>query len=169
MATRAKKAPVGTLEAPAVSGCPGEAMKMKDLATSGEPNPEVLGGPVPYLQVDGAARAAEFYKRAFGAKEVFRYNVDDKGRTMHIHLHLNGGSLMLSDPYPEHGCALETPQAFTLHLKVDDIDAWWRRAVEAGATVLMPLQVMFWGDRYGQLRDPFGVRWSMGAPEKPKR
>jgi uncharacterized glyoxalase superfamily protein PhnB len=71
---------------------------------------------------------------------------------------------MLCDPYPEHGHPLKAPQAFTLHLKVDDIDASWRRAVEAGAQVVMPVQVMFWGDRYGQLRDPFGVLWSMGQP-----
>src|SRR5262245_5802994 len=63
--------------------------------------PDVLGGIVPYLSLDGASQAAEFYVRAFGANEVFRYPTDDKGRTMHIHLHLNAGSLMLSDPYPE--------------------------------------------------------------------
>ncbi len=71
---------------------------------------------------------------------------------------------MLSDPYPEHGCALQTPQAFNLHMQVGDVDAWWRRAVEAGAEIALPLQLMFWGDRYGQLRDPFGVTWSVGAP-----
>jgi uncharacterized glyoxalase superfamily protein PhnB len=129
-------------------------------------NPEVLGGVVPYLMVDGASKAAEFYERAFGAKEVARHPVDEQGRTMHIHLHLNGGSLMLSDAYPEHGHPLKAPQAFTLHLKVDDVDAWWNRAVEAGAEIVLPLQVMFWGDRYGQLRDPFGVSWSMAAPAR---
>jgi uncharacterized glyoxalase superfamily protein PhnB len=72
---------------------------------------------------------------------------------------------MLSDAYPEHGVSLEKPQAFTLHLQVDDVDAWWARAVEAGCTITLPLQKMFWGDRYGQLRDPFGVSWSMGAPD----
>jgi PhnB protein len=126
--------------------------------------PAVLGGPAPYLQVDGAVRAAEFYQRAFGAEQVAMQPVDDKGRTMHVHLHLRGGSLMLSDAYPEHGYALEKPQAFTLHLHTPDIDAAWERAVAAGCEVLLPLQVMFWGDRYGQLRDPFGVRWSMGYP-----
>ena len=86
--------------------------------------PQVLGGVVPYLTVAGAAKAAEFYGRAFGAKEVFRHPVDEQGRTMHIHLHVNGGSVMLSDPYPEHGHPLKEPQSFTLHLMVDDIDAW---------------------------------------------
>ena len=129
-------------------------------------NPQVLGGVAPYLAVEGAARAAEFYKRAFGAEEVARHPLDAQGRTMHIHLYINGGSLMLSDPFPEHGYPLQTPQAFTLHLQVDDVDAWWRRAVEAGAEIRMPLQEMFWGDRYGQLRDPFGVSWSLAAPAK---
>lgn len=123
--------------------------------------PEVLGGLVTYLQVDGAVKAAEFYARAFGAREVFRHPVDDKGRTMHIHLYVNGSSLMLSDSYPEYGHPVEKPQAFNLTLQVKDIDSWWKRAVDAGVTVVMPVQEMFWGARYGQLRDPFGVLWSM--------
>jgi uncharacterized glyoxalase superfamily protein PhnB len=127
-------------------------------------HPEVLGGIVPYLTVDGASKAAEFYTRAFAAREVFRHPVDDKGRTMHIHLHINGGSLMLSDAYPEHGHGFKPAQGYMLHLKVDGVDAWWQRAVKAGAEVVLPLQKMFWGDRYGQLRDPFGVMWSMGEP-----
>jgi PhnB protein len=126
--------------------------------------PEVLGGVVPYLCLTPASKAAAFYETAFGAKIVFQMPPDDKGRTMHIHLHLNGGSLMLSDPYPDHGHPFQPAQGYTLHLKVDDIDAWWQRAVNAGAEILLPLQKMFWGDRYGQLRDPFGVMWSMGAP-----
>jgi PhnB protein len=131
-----------------------------------EAKPETLGGVVPYLQVDGAAGAADFYVRAFGAVEVARHPVDEQGRTMHIHLHVNGGSLMLSDFYPDHGYPAQAPQAFSLLLPVADIDAWWDRAVAAGAEVVLPLQVMFWGDRYGQLRDPFGVSWAMNAPVK---
>lgn len=126
---------------------------------------EVLGGLVAYLQVGGASAAADFYRRAFNATEAFRYPVDESGRTMHIHLYVNGSSLMLSDAYPEYGHALEKPQGFNLTLQVDDIDAWWDRAVAAGAEVVMPVQKMFWGSRYGQLRDPFGVLWSMN--EKP--
>ena len=83
---------------------------------------------------------------------------------MLIHLHINGGSLMLGDAYPEHGYPAQAPQAFDIMLPVDDIEAWWKRAVEAGAEIKMPLADMFWGDRYGQLRDPFGVRWAMNAP-----
>jgi uncharacterized glyoxalase superfamily protein PhnB len=136
-------------------------------AAPSQPMPKTLGGIVAYLTVDGAAKAAAFYERAFGAKEVFRYPLDEKGRTMHIHLYLNGGSLMLSDAYPEHGHPFKPPEGFTLHLPVDDIDAAWKQATEAGAEVVLPLQVMFWGDRYGQVRDPFGVIWAFVAPVKP--
>ena len=125
---------------------------------------EVRGGLTAYLQVDGAAKASDFYQRAFGATEAARHPVDDKGRTMHVHLYVNGSSLMLGDPYPEYGHPLQTPQAFNLTLQVDDIDAWWSRAVAAGAEVVMPVQEMFWGARYGTLRDPFGVLWSMNQP-----
>ena len=122
---------------------------------------EVLGGLVPYLQVGGAVAASEFYQRAFGATEVLRHPVDEQGRTMHVHLHVNGSSLMLSDAYPEYGHPLEKAQAFNLTLQVENIDTWWERAVAAGCTVVMPVALMFWGARYGQLRDPFGVLWSM--------
>jgi PhnB protein len=128
------------------------------------PPAPVLGGLVPYLTVDGASKASDFYVKAFGAKEVSRYGVDEQGRTMHIHLHLNGSSLMLSDAYPEHGHPLKAPQSFNLTLQVTDIDAWWNRAIAAGATSIMPVQQMFWGARYGQLLDPFGVMWSMNEP-----
>ncbi|SMF74994.1 Uncharacterized conserved protein PhnB, glyoxalase superfamily [Xaviernesmea oryzae] len=126
----------------------------------------VRGGLVAYLQVDGAMKAAEFYKDAFGATIESFHPLDEQGRTMHIHLYINGSSLMLDDPYPDYGYPLEKPQAFTMLLPVDDIDFWWKRAVDAGLTVTMDLQVMFWGDRYGQLRDPFGVSWAMNAPVK---
>lgn len=128
--------------------------------------PRVLQGLVPYLQVGGAAAASEFYQKAFGAREVFRHPLDEKGRTMHIHLYLNDSSLMLSDAYPEYGHALEKPQAFDLTLQVPDIDSWWERAVAAGCEVVLPVQQMFWGARYGQLRDPFGVRWSMNESKE---
>lgn len=122
---------------------------------------QVLGGLTPYLSIDGASRAAEFYREAFGATEVARYPVDDQGRTMHIHLYINGSSLMLSDVYPEQGYPREQPAAFSLNLHVDDIQAWWQRAIDAGCTAVLPPQQMFWGDMYAQLRDPFDVMWAM--------
>ena len=140
---------------------------MNAAATETQPGQvEVLGGVVPYLTVDGAIAAAELYARAFGAKEAARHPADEKGRTMHVHLYINGSSVMLSDAYPEHGHPLQAPQSFNLTLQVGDIDAWWNRAVAAGLEVVLPLQDMFWGSRYGQLRDRFGVMWSMN--EKPR-
>ncbi|WP_163267928.1 VOC family protein [Chelativorans alearense] len=125
---------------------------------TGEPR----GGVIAYLMLDGTAKAAALYEKAFGAKEVARHPVDEKGRTMHLHLYINGGSLMMSDPYPEYGHSAETPAAVTLTLCVDDVDFWWNRATATeGIEVVMPLEKMFWGDRYGQVRDAFGVQWAV--------
>lgn len=121
----------------------------------------VKGGVVAYLQIDGAMRATEFYRRAFGAGLAGAYPPDDSGRTMHAHLYINGSSVMLSDPFPEHGWPAQPPAGFTMTLMVDDIEAWWKRAIDAGAIPVMPPTDMFWGDRYAQLRDPFGVSWAM--------
>ncbi|MBQ1541691.1 MAG: VOC family protein [Caulobacteraceae bacterium] len=128
------------------------------------PQPEVLGGVVPYLTVDGALRAAEFYKKAFDGEVVASHPVDEQGRTMHVHLYINGGSLMLSDGYPEQGHPVTPHQGFSLTLRVDQIDRRFKQAVDAGAEVVMPVELMFWGERYGQLRDPFGVLWAMVSP-----
>lgn len=128
------------------------------------PMPAVRGGVVPYLQVSSATDASAFYQRAFGATEVYRVPVDDRGRTMHIHLYVNNGSLMLSDAFPEYGHPHEQPQAFSLNLQVDDIEMWWERALAAGVEVVLPVQEMFWGARYGQVRDPFGIIWAFNQP-----
>jgi PhnB protein len=130
---------------------------------------EPEGGLTPHLTIRGgrAAQAIDFYRKAFGAEELMRHPSDD-GRLMHAHLKVNGSSLMMHDDFPEHGHAPSgTPACVMLHLQVNDADAWWNRAVEAGATVIMELADQFWGDRYGQLEDPFGHRWSIGAPSGP--
>jgi PhnB protein len=133
-------------------------------------NPPLSGGIAPYLTIrDGrAAEAVDFYKRAFGAEEVDRKPAQNPAKLMHAHLRINGGSLLLSDDFPEYMGGRETaaPSAVTLHLQVDDADAWWARALGAGAEVKMALADQFWGDRYGQLKDPFGHSWSIGAPVK---
>ena len=110
--------------------------------------------------------AVAFYKRALAATEAMQpLMADDGERIMHAHLIVNGASLMLADDWPEMrgGTASPPPAAVTLHLQVDDADAWFDRAVEAGATDGMPPQDMFWGDRYGQFTDPFGHTWAVGA------
>ena len=122
---------------------------------------------VPYFVVNDGAAAIEFYKAAFGAEELARHMAPHSNRIMHAHLKLNGGDLMLSDDFgAEMGHKSETPLALggspvTIALVVDDAHASWDRAVAAGATVTMPLADQFWGDRYGQLKDPFGHKWSI--------
>ena len=125
----------------------------------------VKSGVVAYLNVDGALAAADFYVEAFGATVAARQPADDKGRTMHVHLYVNGASVMLSDFYPEHGHAKVAPQGFSLVLSVDDIASAFPRAVDAGATVTQPVGEMFWGDLFGALKDPFGVSWAMNQPK----
>jgi len=125
-----------------------------------------ITGLTPYINVEGANAASAFYQRAFGAVELVRMPTQDGARLMHCCLQINGGHLMLSDTFPEYGRTWEPSGSHTLHLQVDDIDAWWARAVEAGARVVSPIALMFWGDRYGVLRDPFGVNWSLGMTPK---
>lgn len=129
-------------------------------------NPQVKGGAVPYLMLDGAIRAAEFYTKALAAEVAATHPPDDKGRTMHVHVYINGASVMLGDPYPEHGHPLRAPAAFTITLPVQDVDAWYARAIDAGCSATMPPSNMFWGDRYGQVTDPFGVAWAFVGPVK---
>lgn len=130
------------------------------------PMPAPKGGVTPYITVSNASEASAFYQRAFGATEVFRVPPDASGRTMHIHLYVNDGSVMLCDAFPEYGHALEAPQAFSLNLHVDNIEQWWDRALKAGAEVVSPIADMFWGARYGQLRDPYGVIWAFNQPKQ---
>lgn len=114
-----------------------------------------------------ASEAIDFYKKAFGATEQVRMPAEDGVRLMHAHLLVNGSSLMMHDDFPEYsGSAMAAPSGVTLHLQVDDTDAWFKRAVDAGATAVMGPEDMFWGDRYGQVKDPFGHLWSIGPPIK---
>ncbi len=137
-----------------------------------QPNQGPTGGLTPHIQINGnrAAEAIDFYKAAFAAEEMTRMLAEDGKRIMHAHLHINGASLMLHDDFPEYrgpGATPDGPPAGTvLHLQVDDADRWFDRAVAAGASVRMPLQDMFWGDRYGHVGDPFGHVWSIACPVK---
>jgi len=121
----------------------------------------------PYLVVSNATAAIDFYKKAFGAQELARHQAPGTDKIMHAHLVLNGGHVMLSDDFAAmHGTKSETPEALggspvTFNLQVDDANAAWDRAVNAGASVAMPLADQFWGDRYGIVHDPFGHKWSI--------
>ena len=138
------------------------------MTNDGDPTRAPDSGVTPYLSVVGGKAAVDFYKRAFGAEETFRNTADDGERLLHSRLIINGAWVMLSDHFAEMagGAAFVPPASVTLHLQVDDADAWWNRAVEAGATVRFPLADQFWGDRYGQLVDPFGHSWSIAAKVK---
>jgi uncharacterized glyoxalase superfamily protein PhnB len=119
----------------------------------------------PHLICADAAAAIDFYKKAFKAVEEGRMPGPD-GRIMHAVVRIGGSPIMLVDEMPEWGAL--GPKSLkgspvTIHLYVDDVDAVVARAVEAGAKVTMPVEDMFWGDRYGKLEDPFGHRWSVGT------
>jgi PhnB protein len=123
----------------------------------------------PHLVVGDAAGAIDFYVKAFDAVELGRVPGPD-GRLFHAALKINGSTVMLNDDFPEHsGGKSMTPTGLggtpvTIHLTVTDVDSKFAQAVDAGATVVAPLADMFWGDRYGVLRDPFGHQWSLGQP-----
>jgi PhnB protein len=138
------------------------------MTNEGDPTRGPTTGVTPYLSVVRGKAAVDFYKRAFGAEEVFRNTADDGERLLHARLLVNGGWVMLSDHFSEMrgGAPAPTPAAVTLHLEVDDADTWWSRALEAGATVAYPIADQFWGDRYGQLLDPFGHTWSVASKIK---
>ena len=120
----------------------------------------------PHLIVRGAAQAIDFYKRAFGTQELDRSPGPDGKRLMHAAIMIGDSRLMLVDEYLEYGS--KSPQALggspvTIHLYVEDVDAVFDRAVKAGCNVEMPLMDAFWGDRYGQVADPFGHKWSLAT------
>ena len=125
-------------------------------------------GLTPHLTIPDrrGTEAVAFYERAFAATPAMAPMLaDDGARIMHAHLRINGDSVMLADDWPEMrgGAPTPPPAAVMLHLQEDDADAWYDRAISAGATATLPPQDMFWGDRYGQLRDPFGHTWAIGA------
>ncbi len=136
---------------------------------SPRPIPEGFQTVTPHLVVDGAAKAIDFYKKAFGAEEISRFPAPDGKRLMHAELKIGTSRIMLNDDFPEYcGGQAREPRKLgatpvTIHLYVQDCDALFKRAVDAGAQVKMPLQDMFWGDRYGQVSDPFGHDWSIAT------
>jgi PhnB protein len=128
--------------------------------------PEGMHQLSPHLICDGAAAAIDFYTEAFGATELMRLELPD-GRLMHAAVAINGSSVMLVDQNEAAG--MRSPlllggSPVTIHLIVDDAAAWADRAVDAGATLRMPVTEQFWGDRYGVVEDPFGHVWSIATP-----
>jgi len=133
-----------------------------------KPIPEGMHSLTPHLVCAGAADAIEFYKKAFNAVEGGRMPGPD-GKLMHAMVRIGDSALMLVDEMPQHGAL--GPKSLkgspvTIHLYVNDVDATVAQAVKAGAKVTMPVDEMFWGDRYGQLEDPFGHRWSVATHKR---
>lgn len=131
------------------------------------PNPIPAGrrAVTPYLVVKSADEAIEFYKRVFDAEEVYRLpfpGADGRMKVGHAELRIGDSWLFLGDESPEHGALAPSGSSpVKVHLYVTDADAVFNRAVEAGATVRMPLENTFWGDRHGKLADPFGHEWAI--------
>lgn len=119
----------------------------------------------PYLVVKGAAEAIAFYTKAFGATETMRMP-GPEGRIMHAEIRIGNSTLMLSDENPEQGQISPTTlggSGCSVMLYTDDVDATFKQAVAAGATAVMPPVDMFWGDRMGNLKDPFGHSWAVAT------
>src|SRR5262245_28730448 len=131
-----------------------------------KPIPADMHVVTPHLVCAGAAAAIDFYKRAFGATEEARLPGPDGKSIMHAMIRINGAAVMLVDEMPQWGAL--GPKALkgspvTIHLYVENVDAFVKRAVDAGAKVTMPVDDMFWGDRYGKIEDPFGHQWSVAT------
>jgi PhnB protein len=130
-----------------------------------KPVPEGYHTVTPYLAVDDAAEAIEYYKRAFGAKERVRMDTPD-GKIGHAELEIGDSLVMLSDPTPQ--ASTKPPKELggtsaSVFLYVEDVDAVVKQAVDAGATITMEVADQFWGDRFGTVTDPFGHLWAIAT------
>jgi PhnB protein len=129
------------------------------------PIPEGYHSVTPYLAVDDAAKAIDFYKEAFGAEEFVRMPGPD-GKIAHAELQIGDSKLMLSDPFPQSNVRPPSERGgptASIFLYVEDVDATFDQAQSAGAEVVSELEDMFWGDRFGTLSDPFGHVWSVAT------
>ncbi|MDR3614141.1 MAG: VOC family protein [Candidatus Obscuribacterales bacterium] len=131
-------------------------------------NPKGLHTVTPGLTVNDAKGAIEFYKKAFGAVEI-KVSLGPDEKVMHAEIKIGDSVVMLNDEFPEMGCLGPKSlggSSIAMYLQVDDADMWFERAVKAGATVTMPLADQFWGDRFGQLADPYGHKWGVSTHVK---
>ena len=137
------------------------------MADKVQPIPEGYTTLTPYVTVKDGNAAIEFYKKAFGAEEIFRMPGPDGKSVMHAEIQIGNARLMLNAEYPMEGTA-KAPSSInattvTLHMYVPDVDASFKRALDAGATTLMEPMDAFWGDRFGKVADPFGHHWSIAT------
>jgi uncharacterized glyoxalase superfamily protein PhnB len=128
------------------------------------PVPEGFHTITPHLVIKNAKAAIEFYKKAFGAEEVLSMPGPD-GKLMHAEIKIGDSRLMIGEECPDMGISGPSggKSPVSIHCYVRDVDAFFKRAVSAGAKVTMPVDDMFWGDRYGKLEDPYGHHWSVAT------
>ena len=136
------------------------------MAAKPKPIPDGYHSLTPYLYIRNAAKALEYYKKAFGAQELFRMACPDGESIGHAEMKVGDSIFMLADEMPAHG--IKSPQsiggsASALMIYVPDVDAVFQRAVSAGGTVVRPLKNQFYGDRSGSLTDPFGHQWTIAT------
>jgi PhnB protein len=133
-----------------------------------KPIPEGYHSVTPHLVCRDALKALDFYKNALGA-EIRNVSKDDRGRVMHGEIKIGDSIVMLSDEFPEYHSL--SPLGFggtavSLHIYTEDADALFSKAIQAGAKVSMPIMDAFWGDRYGQLTDPYGHKWAIATRKR---
>ena len=146
-----------------------KAYKKMRIVRGVGPIPEGFHTVTPCLMIRGADRAIDFYRKAFGAEVLDRLTGPDGKSVVHAQVRIGDSFLFLGDEVPGMGAG--APETYggspvSIHLYVDDVDAAFKRAVAAGATVRMPVADMFWGDRYGRILDPFGHSWSIATHVK---
>ncbi len=136
------------------------------MTKAAKPIPDGYHTVTPYMIVKNAEEALKFYATAFGAKELERMNCPQTGKVMHAEIKIGDSIIMLADEFPEMGCkspATLGGSPMSIFLYVEDADTAFKKASDAGCTVTMPLADMFWGDRYGRLKDPYGHDWAIGT------
>lgn len=135
-----------------------------------KPVPEGFHSVTPHLVIKGAAKAIEFYKKAFGAEEIMIMPGPDGQSVMHAEIRIGDSTIMIGDDLPMMQRWISPARlngtTVCLHLYVPDVDAAFQRAIDAGATESMPVSDTFWGDRYGKVTDPFGHEWSLATHKK---
>jgi PhnB protein len=131
--------------------------------------PEGYHSITPHLVINNGVEAIEFYKRAFGAVVIYRYNGPDNKSIIYVKLRIGDSPILLSDEFPDiEGISCRSPKSVggstvVIHIYTEDVDKLFNQAISAGATVITPVTDMFWGDRYGQLMDPYGHFWSIAT------
>lgn len=134
------------------------------MTTEVKPIPDGFHTITPSLVVSDAAKAIEFYKQALGAEVLDVHTTPDGSKVVHSELKIGNSIIFVNDEFPEMGACAPTaaaPPSVTFNLYVENADASFAQAVDAGATSVMPVAEMFWGDRWGVVTDPYGYKWSL--------